>query len=786
MTRGGSSFDLYNHLSFRSAGRGGGVRSTSTYLGGFRLVLNLSDEELAAHNTVIASVGRPPTAELDSWRKRVPWILNESGLSAGHRRDLIIAACLSAQHSLEYRTAVQWMQLLLESLRRTEGDDSPFVIEPMIRLAQIQEADGTKDAASNTFLTAVSLLNRHSADGKSVLDEEMMLAAKWYAGHGAQDEALLFSLRATARRFLRIGGDDLPPMHSCWVLLLDAMTRKALTAETQALVKASSASASAEEALIARASRLRATASALNSIAAQKNTKLYAAEAIPLMKHAIGLVEEVKVSEERRVLGNMWIDFAHVLKVAGDQDAAIAAFQTAIPLRDAQVNGKDYWSRGLLGSELMNLGRDAEAAEWLAESVRLLDDKPQAAIEWWEAPSRRIHLATVYARLKRWDDSRRCFETAFAEMASHPEEYANCLRKDGNLLLRAYTELSMNDEAAALRQKLKSLPSVVPKPPPVDLAKVDALKTALIASETRWPWPDSRTVTAETALADQMAQAGLFREAITHAARAASGTLSRVKGDDMHDEMLPQWRLLVRLYEGVSSEHGTKTMADPISLPSLDKSNGALMARAQRLRLLSDELRKVKRFREAELPLVICIRRHEEMQGPDVRLLAGRWMELAEARREIGDFEGVEQAYRASIPLRDQLVGGKDVFVRSQFGWFYLDRGKHSDAEPLYRETVEILSSIVKQGDVTEEPNLGIYTIQLGRCLLGLNQFKEAEETLERGFALLEKDKAGNSAAIKWYGPLLFDAYVKSGNAAKREAFEVKWKDVLDLRDRPR
>ena len=388
---------------------------------------------------------------MQAWREMIPRLLASEAVSPLRKRAIVLDAVAGAKGLRDWRQSQIWLVAILDSLRTNEGDNTYSLIEPLIHLADVYESDGQPKEAEKRLADAASLIDGKGHDSPSELDREMLLLAERYSARGSKDLALFWSLRAVAHRFAHLNDDEHRDMAPCWNALERALMQKGLAAESQMVAAAAAPDLSSDARIDARFNRLRMAAKSLDGIALQGSIAAVAArEVCPLMRHAIRLYEDSKAPAQRNWIGHVWIEYATLLKLTGDVEAAMEAYRTAIPYRDKLVGGKDYWIRGVIGGRLFEIARYAEAEPYFSDSIQILEANPGLDEEHQQRLiARRLQLAAVYAHLMRWEESRLLFEPNLAALEPIPAAYDAALRTYGQLLLHAYTELGLEAKAEA-------------------------------------------------------------------------------------------------------------------------------------------------------------------------------------------------------------------------------------------------------------------------------------------------------------------------------------------------
>lgn len=152
---------------------------------------------------------------------------------------------------------------------------------------------------------------------------------------------------------------------------------------------------------------------------------------------------------------------------------------------------------------------------------------------------------------------------------------------------------------------------------------------------------------------------------------------------------------------------------------------------------------------------------HEATFGADNMNVAGTLMNLAEARRRLGEVEGVEELLRRGLAIMEQTLGPDHASIATahdSIGRFLADQQRYDEAIAAHRNAIEVYSrALAADHPYVAYPlgSLGNIEHARGRPADAIPYFEQALAIREQAFGPEHPDVASSLASI---GSARFDA----------------------------
>jgi eukaryotic-like serine/threonine-protein kinase len=143
---------------------------------------------------------------------------------------------------------------------------------------------------------------------------------------------------------------------------------------------------------------------------------------------------------------------------------------------------------------------------------------------------------------------------------------------------------------------------------------------------------------------------------------------------------------------------------------------------------------------------------------------------VADMRRRLGRLEEAEALYRRIIPQQEAAAGTTDLSLaamRTGLANTLLDQGRPAEAEPLLRQALGVRRGVLPETHDQRLLTLGL----LGRALLGLERYAEAEEALLEYHEVVQDDRGPDAPVTRWARERLAELYEAWGRPEQSDRY---------------
>ncbi len=195
---------------------------------------------------------------------------------------------------------------------------------------------------------------------------------------------------------------------------------------------------------------------------------------------------------------------------------------------------------------------------------------------------------------------------------------------------------------------------------------------------------------------------------------------------------------------------------------------------------LGDGKRIMGEFRKAETHLLNAIEIYQSLyDGSHVNIAIAK-KSLADVYRDSNNYSAAEKYYDLAMKVLVESVGENHPFRRpilQSKANLYTRMGDHASAEPLLRETLALLESVLNPN----HPRIASARHALGTCLIELHQYSEAENLLIQSLETYsENPDESQQSAMKQNLEELVKLFEIRGKDREAEMYSKQLTDLID------